>query len=43
MALGLDAAYVTSHHILRVVILNLMVPFWLAPFMAREENSVAES
>ena len=33
LSMGLDAAYVTSHHIVRVVILNLMVPFWLAPFM----------
>jgi uncharacterized protein len=43
MALGLDAAYVTSHHILRVVILNLMVPFWLAPYMTREEQAEAKA
>ena len=37
LSMGLDAAYVTSHHIVRVVILNLLVPFWLAPFMKRDE------
>ncbi len=36
MALGLDAAFVSSHHIMRVVILNLTVPFWVAPFMRKD-------
>lgn len=35
MALGLDAAFVSSHHIMRVVILNLTVPLWIAPFMRK--------
>lgn len=35
MALGLDAAFVSSHHIMRVIILNSLVPFWLAPFMRK--------
>ena len=37
MSLGLDAAFVSSHHIMRVVILNLLVPFWVAPFMKKRE------
>ena len=43
LSLGLDAAYVTSHHIVRVVILNIMVPFWLAPFMKQPEPAEAIS
>ena len=39
MALGLDAAFVSSHHIMRVVILNLLVPLWLAPFMRKREEA----
>lgn len=35
MALGLDAAFVSSHHIMRVVILNLTVPLCIAPFMRK--------
>lgn len=38
MALGLDAAFVSSHHIMRVVILNLTVPFWVAPFMTKADQ-----
>lgn len=37
MALGLDAAFVSSHHIMRVVILNSTVPLWIAPFMRKEK------
>jgi membrane AbrB-like protein len=37
MALGLDAAFVSSHHIMRVVILNLTVPLWVAPFMRKDD------
>lgn len=35
MALGLDAAFVSAHHIMRVVILNLTVPLWIAPFLQK--------
>lgn len=35
MALGLDAAFVSAHHIMRVVILNSLVPFWVAPYMKK--------
>lgn len=35
MSMGLDAAFVSAHHIARVVILNTMVPFWLASFMRK--------
>lgn len=38
MALGLDAAFVSSHHIIRVVILNLTVPMWVAPFVAKPDQ-----
>jgi membrane AbrB-like protein len=39
MALGLDAAFVSSHHLMRVVILNSLVPFWVAPFMRKDERA----
>lgn len=39
IALGLDGAYVTSHHLVRVIILNSTVPMWIAPFMQRDEDS----
>ncbi len=43
MALGLDAAFVSSHHIMRVLILNSLVPFWLSPYMRKPaENSAKE-
>jgi membrane AbrB-like protein len=38
MALGLDAAFVSSHHIMRVIILNSLVTFWLAPFMRKADD-----
>lgn len=38
MALGLDAAFVSSHHIFRVIILNSLVPFWLSPFMRKGDS-----
>lgn len=43
IALGLDGAYVTSHHLVRVIILNSTVPMWIAPFMQREEASQPKS
>ncbi|CAN0345443.1 unnamed protein product, partial [Phaeothamnion confervicola] len=33
LALGLDAAFVSSHHIMRVIVLNVLVPMWVAPYM----------
>ena len=41
LSLGLDAAYVTSHHIVRVVILNITVPFWIAAYMKDKEPGPA--
>lgn len=29
MAVGLDVAFVSSHHVVRVLILNLSMPWWL--------------
>jgi len=37
MALGLDAAFVSAHHIMRVVILNSLVPLWVAPFLIKDK------
>lgn len=41
MALGLDAAFVSSHHIVRVVVLNVTVPLWLAPYMSKPDAQEA--
>jgi uncharacterized membrane protein AbrB (regulator of aidB expression) len=29
MALGLDAAFVSGHHVARVTFLSVIVPFWM--------------
>jgi membrane AbrB-like protein len=41
LALGLDAAFVSGHHVVRVLMLGLLVPFWLRGDLARksEENA----
>lgn len=38
LALGLDAAFVSSHHIMRVIVLNVLVPFWVAPYMKKDDD-----
>ena len=39
MALGLDAAFVSSHHIMRVIVLNVLVPMWVAPYLAKPTDA----
>jgi uncharacterized protein len=39
MSLGLDAAFVSSHHIMRVIVLNILVPMWVAPFMRKPDDA----
>jgi membrane AbrB-like protein len=41
LSLGLDAAFVSGHHIARVVILNVTVGFWIAPYLRQEREKVA--
>jgi membrane AbrB-like protein len=41
LSLGLDAAFVSGHHIARVVILNITVGFWIAPFLLKNQEKPA--
>lgn len=38
MALGLDVAFVSSHHVVRVLMLNLMLPWWIVRDRAASDD-----
>ncbi len=42
LALGLDAAFVSGHHVMRVLMLGVLVPFWLRGDLARKSEADAK-
>jgi uncharacterized membrane protein AbrB (regulator of aidB expression) len=40
MAMGLDAAFISGHHVARVVFLSIMVPLWIGRHVATPRKEI---